>query len=131
MAKGPGEALAPNEANMTPEQLKAMKHFKDGIKVSVALKDITDIINLPKPPGRHGIMSNCGRYITGPLSSDKCSAMPASFNRCSMTSRISSTHQAETASLMRSSMPQSGSAPKVCSRWTQLQAGADAGLSFP
>ena len=63
VAKGPGEALAPNEANMTPEQLKAMKHFKDGIKVSVALKDITDIINLPKPPGRHGIMSNCG--LTG------------------------------------------------------------------
>jgi hypothetical protein len=48
---------------MTPEQLGALKHFTKGIRVSSALSDVTDIINLPKPPGRHGIMSNCG--LTG------------------------------------------------------------------
>ncbi|MEW5849655.1 MAG: DUF362 domain-containing protein [Myxococcota bacterium] len=63
VSKGPGEPVAPDEANMTPQQLRALKHFQDGIRVSTALKDVTDIINLPKPPGRHGIMSNCG--LTG------------------------------------------------------------------
>jgi hypothetical protein len=63
VSKGPDEKLAPNETNMTPEQLGALKHFTQGIRVSSALADVTDIINLPKPPGRHGIMSNCG--LTG------------------------------------------------------------------
>jgi uncharacterized protein (DUF362 family) len=58
-----GEAAQPGEAIVTREQFDALKHFKDGIRVSTALDDVTDIINLPKPPGRHGIMSNCG--LTG------------------------------------------------------------------
>jgi hypothetical protein len=63
VVKGPGEPVAADEANMTQEQVDALKHFQDGIRVSTALGDVTDIINLPKPPGRHGIMSNCG--LTG------------------------------------------------------------------
>jgi hypothetical protein len=61
--KEDGQPLAPNETNMSEEQLQSLKHFPDGIRVSNALADVTDIINLPKPPGRHGIMSNCG--LTG------------------------------------------------------------------
>jgi hypothetical protein len=63
VVKNPGETVAPNEANMAREQLDALKHVQDGIRVSTALDDVTDIINLPKPPGRHGIMGNCG--LTG------------------------------------------------------------------
>ncbi len=43
-----------------------VKHFKDGILVPwVVAKDVTDIINLPKPPGRHLIMGNTG--LTGAM----------------------------------------------------------------
>ncbi len=63
VVKGEDEPLLPGEARVTQEQFDAMKHFQDGIRVSTALDDVTDIINLPKPPGRHGIMSNCG--LTG------------------------------------------------------------------
>lgn len=63
VVKEEDEPLAPGEARVTQEQFDAMKHFRDGIRVSTALTGITDIVNLPKPPGRHGIMSNCG--LTG------------------------------------------------------------------
>ena len=37
------------------------RHFTEGILVPrIVTEAITDIINLPKPPGRHMIMGNCG-----------------------------------------------------------------------
>ena len=43
-----------------------VKHFKEGIFVPrIVAKEVTDIINLPKPPGRHMIMGNTG--LTGAL----------------------------------------------------------------
>jgi uncharacterized protein (DUF362 family) len=43
-----------------------VKHFKEGIRVPrVVAEEVTDIINLPKPPGRHLIMGNTG--LTGAL----------------------------------------------------------------
>jgi len=63
VVKKEGETYGPDQAPMSQEQFDALKHFQDGIRVSTALSDVTDIINLPKPPGRHGIMSNCG--LTG------------------------------------------------------------------
>ncbi len=37
------------------------RHFTEGILVPlIVTEEITDIINLPKPPGRHMIMGNCG-----------------------------------------------------------------------
>jgi uncharacterized protein (DUF362 family) len=42
------------------------KHFKEGIFVpKIVAEEVTDIINLPKPPGRHLIMGNTG--LTGAL----------------------------------------------------------------
>jgi uncharacterized protein (DUF362 family) len=42
------------------------KHFQDGIEIpSIVADTVTDIINLPKPPGRHLIMGNTG--LTGAL----------------------------------------------------------------
>jgi hypothetical protein len=43
-----------------------VRHFKDGIFIPVVVaKDVTDIVNLPKPPGRHLIMGNTG--LTGAM----------------------------------------------------------------
>ena len=37
------------------------RHFTEGILVPrIVTAEVTDIINLPKPPGRHMIMGNCG-----------------------------------------------------------------------
>lgn len=58
-----GIKLQQGEVPVTREQYDAMKHFKDGIRVNAKVLDFKKMINLPKPPGRHGIMSNCG--LTG------------------------------------------------------------------
>jgi uncharacterized protein (DUF362 family) len=43
-----------------------VKHFREGIFVPrIVAEEVTDIINLPKPPGRHMIMGNTG--LTGAL----------------------------------------------------------------
>jgi uncharacterized protein (DUF362 family) len=43
-----------------------VKHFKEGILIPrIVADEVTDIINLPKPPGRHIIMGNTG--LTGAL----------------------------------------------------------------
>lgn len=43
-----------------------VKHFKEGIFIPrIVAEEVTDIINLPKPPGRHMIMGNTG--LTGAL----------------------------------------------------------------
>ena len=45
---------------------RKVKHFKQGIFVPrIVAEEVTDIINLPKPPGRHMIMGNTG--LTGAL----------------------------------------------------------------
>jgi len=42
------------------------KHFRDGAEIpTLVAAEVTDIINLPKPPGRHLIMGNTG--LTGAL----------------------------------------------------------------
>lgn len=58
-----GRKLNEGEVGVTREQYDAMKHFKDGIRVNAKVLKFKKMINLPKPPGRHGIMSNCG--LTG------------------------------------------------------------------
>jgi hypothetical protein len=58
-----GMKLKENEIPVTRQQYDSMKHFKDGIRVNAHLLKFKKMINLPKPPGRHGIMSNCG--LTG------------------------------------------------------------------
>ena len=41
--------------------IPAARHFIAGILVPrIVAEEVTDIINLPKPPGRHMIMGNCG-----------------------------------------------------------------------
>lgn len=58
-----GQKLKSGEVPMSRKQLDAMKHFKDGIRVNAEVLKFKKMINLPKPPGRHGIMGNCG--LTG------------------------------------------------------------------
>jgi uncharacterized protein (DUF362 family) len=64
------------------------KHFQDEILVpQIVADEVTDIINLPKPPGRHLIMGNTG--LTGALKnhigllagSDRAPALHGPFDR--------------------------------------------------
>jgi hypothetical protein len=55
--------VAFDEDKMERQQVSipGARHFTGGIQVPrIVTEKITDIINLPKPPGRHMIMGNCG-----------------------------------------------------------------------
>ncbi len=58
-----GYEAKPDEVVVSQQQFDAMKHFKSGIRVNAKVLGFKKMINLPKPPGRHGIMGNCG--LTG------------------------------------------------------------------
>jgi hypothetical protein len=53
-----------DEVEHTRIPVPGARHFKDGILVpKIVAEEVTDIINLPKPPGRHVLMGNTG--LTG------------------------------------------------------------------
>lgn len=59
-------AFDDDEVTHKPVHFAGAKHFQDGILIPGLVADeVTDIINLPKPPGRHLIMGNTG--LTGAL----------------------------------------------------------------
>lgn len=77
-----------DEAEHTRIPVPGARHFKDGILVPrVVAEEVTDIINLPKPPGRHMIMGCSG--LTGAVknhvgllgASDRSPALHGPFDR--------------------------------------------------
>ena len=70
MAARAGVEIIPFErfefAEISLPKEKSIKHFQEGFAVpKIVVENVTDIINLPKPPGRHLIMGNTG--LTGAL----------------------------------------------------------------